>query len=91
MILEAELLNVTGGNFQELANNPNSLAHVNRIIEKNPKMVQEWLDLPDGRVPTGLEIVSPEGGGEPLVTLQIYNKSTKSVGPATKNATNGRE
>ena len=84
----SELLNVTGGNFQDLLKNPNSLAHVNRIIEKNPKMMQEWLDLPDGRVPIGLSIVNPEGGGEPLVTLDIYNKSTGSVGPATKNATN---
>ena len=84
----SELLNVTGGNFQELLSNPNSLAHVNRIIEKNPKMVQDWLDLPDGRVPIGLSIVTPEGGGEPQVTIDIYNKSSKSVGPATKNASN---
>ena len=84
----SELLNVTGGNFQELASNPNSLAHVNRIIEKNTEMMQEWLDLPDGRVPIGLSIVTPEGGDEPLVTLDIYNKSSKSVGPATKNASN---
>ena len=62
-----------------------NLDFMNRLVKTNPEMFQKAIALEKHRVPIGFELT--EGpDGEPMMGLTVYNKKTKSVGPATENA-----
>lgn len=63
-----------------------NVAWLDRYVKENPEQFQKLASLGPNRVPVGVETMTTPDGETVLVPM-IYNKKTKSVGPATVNGT----
>lgn len=61
------------------------LAFLNRALKARPEMFKNALAIEGHRIPTAIEL-SEGPDGQMVYTMDMYNAKTKSIGPATENA-----